>query len=306
MFSYTDILKKAYYLTRNFPILWLFGFFVIGGFSLNFLHFQDVPAESLSQPVSWSAVGQFFSAHPLVLAGISLSLLIISLGGLLLTNWCRIMLVLLTQEILDKSRFSLHDQVKVSKKFLWPVIKVSLLTSLMLILVATGLLGVPLWSNLDIPTKTLLWSIASVVFVPLAFTISCINIFTTFFLILHKLPFRSALNAGTDFFLVNWNKILGLGLVLGVIFLAGSSVGGAVVYLSRLLINFIQLSGLGFLPVSATIVIIKSLAAVFLWLILAILNVFFNSALLLIFLQLVTPTKAEEKVGEMAVSPAIP
>jgi hypothetical protein len=305
MLSYTDIIKKAYHITRRFPVLWLFGFFVVGGFSLNFLHFQNGTAEKLSQPFSWSQAQVFFQTHPAVLAGISVSLLIISVGGLLLTNWCRVMLVLLTNEVLEKPNMNVPAQIKASKKPLWPVIKVSLLTSLMLILVVAGLLGAPLWSNLDASSKTALWSIASVIFLPLAFTISCVNIFTTFFIVLHKMPFRSALNAGTDFFLVNWNKVLGLGFVLGVIFLAGSSVGGAIVYFSRLLISFVQLSDLGFGTVSATIVIIQSVAAAILWLILAILNVFFNTSLQLLFLQLVTPTKAEEGVKEMAVSPVV-
>src|SRR5579864_1765167 len=104
MFSYTDILKKSYLITRNFPILWVFGFFVVGGFSLNFLHFADLPARQFSGPFSWGGAGLYFQAHPMALAALSFSVLVVSVGGLLLTNWCRIMLVLLTQGILEKSK----------------------------------------------------------------------------------------------------------------------------------------------------------------------------------------------------------
>lgn len=282
----------------------------MGGSSLNFLHFEDMPArEHLGRSLPFLDMLYFFQSNPLKLAAVSLSVLIIFVGGLLLTNWCRITLALLTKDILDTKRLNLLENLKSSRRPLWAVIKVSALTSMLMLLVAGALFGAPLWSPLDSGAKTLLWTTAAIVFIPLAYTISCINIFTVFFIVIFRMKFKAAINLGTDFFITNWVKILGLGLVLSVIFLAGSAVGGSAVFLGRLAESLaLEYAGdFKFFADSAIILAVRIVSFAVLWLILAIINVFFNTSLLLLFLKLVTPVKTEEvEAKELAVSPAVP
>lgn len=309
MFSYTEILKKAYYITRENALLWFFGLFVIGGFSLNFLHFVKLANFERQMPFSWADSFLYLQYNPLILAALGFGAVCVFAAVLFLTNWLRIIIISLTLCIIDKKPVELLKRIKLSGRFIVPFIKVSLLTSLLMILVAVALLGAPLWSSLDFSAKILLWILASFIFVPLAFTILSVKIFTGFFVVLFKHDFQTALNLATDLYISNWIKILGLGLILGVIFLAGSAGGGLIVFLGRLIERYLLLfgGGLGFFGNSAIIFAVRGLTAAFLWLILAFTNIFFNTSLLLLFLKLVTPIKTEEKAEakHLEVFPAV-
>lgn len=307
MFGYSEILKKAWAITRDFPVLWVFGLFVAGGFSLNLLRYASFPAQLSRHPFSSAEILAYFGGHPLSLGVLSLSLLAASAFGLLLTNWCRIMLALLTKSVLENGRPRLLWQLKAGPRFMRPVIKVSILTSMLIILVALSLLGATFWSGLDFESRVFLWALAGFIFMPMAYTISCVNIFTVFFIVFSGYDFKTALNLGTDFFIANWIKILGLGLVLSVIFLAGSAVGGFLVLFGRLCEKFLEsYGGLGFFWNSAMIFTVRGIFALLLWAILAAVNVFFNTSLLLLFLKLIAPVKKEEAAGaeKLSVFPA--
>jgi hypothetical protein len=309
MLSYSQIVKTSYSLTIKNPFLWLFGLFVVGGFNLNFLYFQDIPLRNLQSQVSGMELLQYFETHPGVLAALSALTLVVTFGLLVLTNWCRIMLTLTTQELINSKQANLTEQLKKSPKHLIPVVKVSVLTSALMFVVVVGLLGAPFWLVKQPGSQSFLWTVGIVFLIPLAFTISGINIFTAFYIVLFKQPLGKALNLATDFFVANWAKILGLSAVLTVIYSACFAVGTGLFYLVRVMGNFLLLYGgqFGILHFSAMILVSKGLAGVFLWGLLAGLNVFFNTALLFLFLQLNTPVESsKEKEKEMIVLPASP
>ncbi len=309
MFSYSDLIKQAYRITRHFPILWLFGMFVVGVFNLNFFQFQNWPQDG-SIRLDAPAAAAYLTAHPGRLAVVSLTVLGVSAVSLILTNWSRIMLMLTVKSLLDKRVADLGKQARESKTILWPFIKVSILTAVFM-LAALAVLAAPWWINVGDPAlENMLWLLGIIIFFPLAFTISCINIFTGMFLVLFRMPLGKALNAGTDFFASNWIQILALSLILVVIYLAGFVLGVSLLGLLRvsLRIALLSFSRVGLLHFSAVLVIIKALGVLTLWILLGILNAFLNTVLLLFFLQKVTPVKTEdlEVATQAAPSPAVP
>lgn len=299
MFSYAKIIKKAYWLALQNPILWLFGLFVVGGFNLNFFHFQNVQLDELPGRFSVPQIFSYFSIHPGILALASLVVLAVSIAAIVVTNWSRAMLVLSTQSLVEDKHANLPKQWAKSKKLIRPVIYVSLLTAIFMVAVAGGLLLPPLFIK-DLHAQILFWLFAAILLMPLAFTISCINIFTTFYVVIFKKAPAEALQLGTDFFLVNWVKILGLTAVLGIIYLAFFVMGVSVIYLIRTLFYSLVQSYFGFNVFAlSAIIIVRLVLFVGLWLFLGVLSAFFNVALLLLFLDLNTSTKFEEKQMEL-------
>ncbi len=269
---------------------------------MNFFYFQNI---SLPSQNSVSETAKYFQQHPGALALVSFLVLIVSLVSLVLTNWGRIILTLLTTKILETGRMDLQEQFKKSTKSLLTVIRISLLTTFLMICVAGSLLLAPVLLAASSPYQVLLAALGSAIFLPLAFTISCLNIFTTYFAILWGLDLKKALDVGTDFVISHWSKILGLAVVLIITYSLVSVFGIALFFLLKLLKSYF--GSFGIWQNSAIMVLCRLLLWSFWWLLIAGLNVFFNTALLMLFLELVKPVKKEESPAkEMAVSPVLP
>lgn len=275
---------------------------------MNFLQYQSFPARHMGQRINILELFSYFQAHPEALAAVSFSILVFSLFGLLATNWSRIMLVLVVENILKRKLGNVREQMTKSKYSLVPVIKISLGTTFLIVVTAVGLFMPPLFFTHNVQFQSFLWVIAAVIFLPIIFAVSCINIFTTYFVILFKQKLPHALNLGTDFFASRWTEILGLTVVLMAIYTVCFFVGVSLIFSLKVAFAFIfeQLQLFTILPVSAIIVIPNVFSSVLLWILLSLLNVFINTALLLLFLQLVTPIETDEKVLQSSpdVSPA--
>lgn len=307
--NYFRLIKQAYHITVHNPALWIFGLFVVGGFNLNFLHFQDSVSVTRVADMNVREVMYFIEHNPGTLAIGSSLVLLVTLTGLVVTNWSRIMLVLGVSSLLETQRLELKSCTKKSLGLLVGVIKISLLTSSFMFVVAVALLGPPLLMH-SIESQTVLFIAGVLIFLPLAFTISCINIFTVFYSVLFRNPVGKALNLGTDFFIVNWTTILGLTFVLVALYSAGFAAGILLVYLLKfILVSVVQLSpGLTSHGFTLFSWVVKVATGLVLWVLLAGLNVFFNTSLLLLFLQLITPIKkdAEQKANsEILSAPAV-
>ncbi len=297
MISYSKIIADSYQLTVRNKILWLFGLFVIGGFNVNFFQFQKIPLREYHSHFQPLHVLGFFVQHPLVLAGASLSVLIVSVLGLAVTNWSRVMLIRCAHSIIADKHMHVEREIRLSKQSLFSIIRLSLTTTL-LIVVAAGVLFIPpFFLGFEINQQQTLWTAGVVIFLPIAFTISCVNIFASFFIVLLKRSLSSAITLGTDFFARNWTAILGLSLILMVIYVLAFFVGIALIYAVKIIFEIAtELSGsLGVSYFSAIMRLSAILGNILLWVLLAGLNVFFNTALLLLFLQLITPVKFEEQ-----------
>lgn len=303
MFSYSDIIKQSYYIVKRYPALWLFGIFVIGTFNINFLHFLNWP-DGLSKKANLAQLLMYFNEHPARLAFLSFSILWISLLSLVLTNWSRVMLLLSSKSILEKKFFNIAQESRASGKLLWPVIKISILTSVCMLAVA-AVLAAPLLVD-DLLLQNILWGLGLGIFLPLAFTISCLNIFITMYAVILKLPLKKSIALGTDFFVANWTEVLGLSALLIIIYFAAFALGVGLLALIKLILRFglIALATPGFLQFSYIFIIIKTLGAVLFWLLLGALNVFFNTALLLFFLKKITPVKHADKLLDSQAVPS--
>jgi len=300
--SYFKILHTAYRITLKNPLLWLFGLFVVGGFNLNFFRFSEISTQKLSQVSRLKVTFLFFQNHPAALAAASSITLIISLIGLVVTNWSRIMLVLTANSILTTKEFEGRKEIQKSKALILPIIRLSLFTTTLIVVVAAVLVFPPWFFISDPQTKTVLLTLALVIFLPLLFTISCINIFSTFFLILFKKDLWSSLNLGTDFFVAKWTQILAFAFLLIIIYSVCFIGGLAVILLIKLF--FAQLPDVfRSLGNSATINLSEPISGVLIWFLLGVLNTFINTALLLLFLELITPIEKEKEVTEAVPAP---
>ncbi len=291
MLSYTAIIRKAYNSTTKNPTLWLFGLFVVGGFNLNFLHFQNIPLKKMFLVYRPLEIALYLQSHPGTLACLCALVLVFSLSGLLLTNWSRIMLVLLGRDALENKQLNLKDSARFSRGSLWNIIKMSLLTSGLMLVVAAVLMVPPFLLGLENPFRLLLMEASVLVFFPMAFAISCINIFTAFYVVLHQMPLNKALDCGTDLFITSWSKILGLVAVLMVIYVGSFALGVVVIFLAKEILRLILLGFVMFhiFPLSAIILVVKTISTLLFWFLLSGLSVFFNQSLLVLFLELSKP-----------------
>ncbi len=305
MFSYSDILKKAYHITIQNSLFWLFGLFIAGSFNLNFLHFQDLNLSLPQAEIEFYKTLFFLQANPGALAFISLGILLGTIFSIVLTNWSRIMLIMSTNLYLEKAPYSLKKQTKQSGKLLWRVIKISLITSFLIFLAAFVLLVPAVFLVQASSFRIFLWILGAIIFLPLVFTISSINIFGAFFAVILNLKTKKALNLASDFLVCNWVKILGMAIILMLIYLTVFIAGLGLTFLIKLTLNsfFNTLASLGIFKFSGIIVIIRLISGVLLWLVAAGLNVFFNTALLLLFLDLAKPKKHPLVKAETAPNP---
>ncbi len=305
MVSYADIIKSAYRITMRYKVLWVFGLFVIGGFNLGYLRPDQYDFGGPYVGFQLWGFVDYLVNHPGRLALFSLGLLAVSVVGLFVTNWCRVMLVLSVDSVVQNLHPLVPRQVRQSLTSMLPVVKMSLLTSSLMVVAGAGLLIPPLVWFHGLPVQGLIWTLSILLFMPLAFTISCINIFTTYFIILYRQPLGKALNQGTDFFASRWIQIVGVFSILSgiyaVSFIAAFSLISVV---NLLLVNAFAGVGVGNFQISAIIVIVRVITGLVLWVFLAGLNTFFNTALVLFFKQLVTPIDVEkEKVRMPVVQP---
>ena len=308
MLSYSEILKRAYYITIQNPLLWLFGLFVVGGFNLNFLHFQNISLASVHKFTDVRMVVDFFQSNPEVLLAWSGSVLVFSVVFLLITNISRILLVLFVRRFLKKEKQPLEPKkiFQESFKSLQQVIAVSLLTTSLTVIVSAAFLLPTLFLG-HTQIQAAVFVIGALILLPLIFAISSINIFTTFFIIVHKQHLAKAFNLATDFFVSKWTDILGLALVLMVVYTVCFFVGVSVISVIR---GFFAIAAdrVGEFHISlgsAIIFVLRLVSSLLFWLLLGILNVFINTALLLLFLKLITPLEAEqETLAKPAVVPS--
>jgi hypothetical protein len=297
MLSYSEIIKKAFNITIQKPILWVFGLFMLGGLNLNLFRFLEFDYFSLKIEAVFLQWGKQLLDRPFLFVLLAFGILCLLIVVFVFSNWSRIMLALKVRQALGERPKENEKIYSEAKKALWPVIKISLLTSLLIFAVSVVLLGPPFVFAPSYTYQSFLWNLGVVIFVPLAFTISCLNIFSAFYIVIFKTTFRASLNLCTDFFVVNWTKILGLGIILILFYLATFMIGRSVVFLITLFLQKAVLSsgGFGDLHFSGMILLAKVFTWFLLWLLISGLNVFFNSAFLLLFLEMNKPVKKELK-----------
>ncbi|PIR96270.1 MAG: hypothetical protein COT92_01960 [Candidatus Doudnabacteria bacterium CG10_big_fil_rev_8_21_14_0_10_42_18] len=299
MISYSKIIREAYKVTVRNPIFWLFGLFLAGGFNLNFLHFQNLDWTLPQAEVEFYRILFFFQSKPEMLTFFSLGLLFGTLLSLFLTNWSKIMLVLGADTFLEKKSFFIKQESHKSLRFLCPVIKVSLITSGLLLSAAVVLLVPPVFFVKSLEYQTLFWLLGALVFLPLAFTVSCLNIFGSFFIVEFKVSAGKALDLATDLFATCWTKIFALAVILMLIYAGVFVLGvGGILFVKFIIGTLVTtVPGLGNLQFFGMIMASRIVSGILLWVLVAGLNVFFSTALLLLFKELIEESKHRKEAN---------
>ena len=214
----------------------------------------------------------------------------------MVTSWARTMLILTVNGIAQKEEIIWKNLINLSKKLVFSVIGASFLFFVLIIIIGAILIFPAFLLAPSYPFESFLWNLGVVLFLPLAFTVSILNVSSVFFIVVFKTGFRQALNLSTDFFVNNWTKILGLVIILILIYLVFFVAASSIVFLAGLLIKsiFSLPQSFGIFKFSGMILIAKAVSWFLLWAVLAGLNVFLNSSLLLLFLEIIKPIKGEK------------
>ncbi len=308
MLTASTILSRAHTLTIRNPKLWVFGLFVVGGFNLNFLHFFGFGQFNVhSSQQAWNVIVSL-QQHPARLALASLLLLVVSVGGLIITNGSRILLALSVKSILDTGTTNVKQQFKPVKAAFTPVVKISLLTTTCMLALGLVLFAFPLLFVRNTGYQLLMFAVGGALLLPLAFSMSFLNIFTSFFVIIFKQTFGKAFSQAADLFMSHWPRLVGFLLILLLIYCGIFVLGATFIFGAQYVIAglFQAISKLGFEQFSAIILIIRIVFALLLWFLVAGLNVFFNASLLVLFLDLVKPLETEAEAPVRALTSPTP
>lgn len=297
MVSYYTIVQNAYRITRQHAVLWVFGLFLISSLSLMLL-FLDIPQVSSSdiQLEFWRFEYRLLES-PLLLLGVFAGTIVLGIAAMAAVNCSRISLITYIHKVTEtKYPPEFGELVADSRRFFYPVSLVSFFTTLTLVVVALGLLLPPFFLVHNTALQTLLWLLALTVFLPVAMTIVSINIFTSYYVVVFRQTVPRALNQATDFFVAHWTSILGMLAVMAAVYVVVYFVGVSFLYAFRTLGLELYgiVAGWNGETVSLVRTALQTMSGLGLWFMLAFLNAFFQTALLLLFFELNTPIKFEE------------
>ena len=313
--TYASILKLAYTITINHPRLWFFGLFLVGGFNAVLLNSLGRSLEGLQSYSFFTA----FILEPSRVSFISLSIAII-LFGIIVSNILRISLVAMVVRIL-RGDDALSAQLGFAKTWLKllpdfdpkqdnlplkMIIKRSFKSTLMasicaniflfLAVIAIGSPQVVISGGAGIQSLFVL----AILFLPLAFFALYINLFPPYFTILFGNSIRDSFRLAHDLLVSKWKEIIGFVVVLLVVYSLGFTVVFSIVHYMRNVFSYgLEIfSHLGFFSQSVIISPVRIGGAALAWLLLAVLNVFSNIALLILFINLLKPV-TDEQVAEL-------
>jgi hypothetical protein len=285
--NYWVILKRTFHVTVRFPGLWLLGLFLSGGFNANIFYWANLRLtwrEHGQTLFGWLQANVQYGHH--WLAALGLGVVVVGII-VVVTNWAKTAFVLYISDLLQMKRMralpaspdiTLSKSFQEGRRFLPDVISLSLFTMVSMIVLTTVLGGS---SKILFASRGLVWLTAGVIFLGLVFVFSCLNIFGTFFIIFYQQRFSRALNLARDLIVSRWQNIIEMALILMIIYGLCFFVGSSLVFYG---------------PPTV-------LGALILWLWLAIVNTFFNVALLLLFAQLVKPPYHPEFKSLLAETP---
>ncbi len=291
--DFARLIHRAYVTTISHPVLWLLGLLLTSGFNLHFVVFR-------SRSDQWSGLaadfGHWASRHPH--AGLICASLV---AGYLVTgvvsSWVKSVFVLYSADLLEIPRLGRKDfdkpslklAVKQSFKVVAGVFAISFSMALIIIAGAMALFVPSLVWLRGNPNQWAVFIVAAFTFAVLVFFASFIGVFASFFAILHRQSVVSAINLATELVAAKWRTILVYSAVLMLIY-------GLIVWAGLGLQFFAGLSISAGLGNAMGIALILPLLVI----LFAMLNAFFNLALLLLFADLVKPrTIASVQPGEL-------
>lgn len=307
---YSRILKIAFTLTINHPRLWFFGLLLVGGFNAVLLHLLGVVSSGSDATTAFVRIfdietqtGLLIAAGLVVLVGIVVSNIarIIVIHSILKTlNRDKSYRDFLKLEWLEKiAEFDDSKQIPVSfvvKRSIISTVVASLCANIFIIM-AIAVIGSP---QLLFATHGYKFSIITLVLLlPLSFLALCINLFPPYFSIIFNRTISDSFHLAYDFLVKKWQEIIGFMIVLLVIYCIGFSIVFTVSQYVQSAVQYIFeiFAHLGFFSISAIISPVRLSGIATSWLLLAVLNVFANISVLLMFIYLMRPSDSEYVTG---------
>lgn len=280
---YLPILRTAYQITINNPVLWLSGLFLFGGFNFYVISFfASVTGDRLTSFMRLANDAVSLLPGDFSAAAVAVSVLFV------LFNLIKILFIVSTHRFLHTKPAEPECQLCAEQQssdqsvapprdlpywqWLWKVLAASLVTIFTnaVLLAITAMVVYRLSGHGEI-------------FVHVNFALATLtvtltgawNLFTNYFIVLHKMSFRSAVSSAIDLLTVKLGDVLGFILILGVVYALCAMLGNVMIDIWR---N--GYLGLNSLPVR--IVFSAAFAAWF-----AVTNTFFAAAMLVFFDSLV-------------------
>lgn len=285
--NYFKLIKNAYQLTISHPVLWLFGLFFAGFASLGLLPYVNFRSFSVESP----------TYYPFLNSGVNALVIIILLAILWLGfNLARVILILYLSDLLSIERIRQSEKSKgssfkllflESRKYLLPVSLVNL--GVFAATLASYFFLRNFWNFSPYLGSTWILSITVYVFLAAFFTLA--DIFSSFFIVLYQRSVFSAVNLSLELVIKRWKVVIKgavifLALFLGFLFVSRVFAG---VFKFIFLRVFSSLIIFRFIPFAGYQVSIAILSAIIIWLLAALVNIFFKVCFLLFFAQIVKP-----------------
>ncbi len=307
---YSRILKLAFTLTINHPRLWFFGLLLVGGFNAVLLHILGVASSGSDATTAFARIFDIQTQ-----SGLLITAGFIVIIGIVISNIARIIVIHSVLKTLNKEK-GLRDFLKLewleqiadfdeSKQIpVSAVVKRSLISTVvasvcanLFIVAAIAVIGSP---QLLFSTHGLRFSVITLVLLlPLSFLALCINLFPPYFSIIFNRSIPDSFRLAYDLLVKKWQEIIGFMIVLLVIYCIGFSIVFTVSQYVQLAVQYIFeiFAHLGFFSISAIISPVRVSGIAVSWLLLAVLNVFANISVLLMFIYLMKPSDSEYVTG---------
>ena len=278
-------------------MLWLFGLFLSAGFNLNMLYVSSL--FSMNKDWLGNTFSQMVSAQPLLLGtGSAITAIVI----FVLSNWAKTFFITEAHRFVHPGKHiqcplcagqqQQHTFIQRIPKG-YSVLKV--MTASVTTILLTVLFVMPLSQQVVHP---LILSVTLLAIVLILISLSCWNIFTAFFIVLHGHKFTAAAKLALDLIVMRSREVFEFIFLLLVVYGISTVVGSVLIALSKNSLAILYGPFAEWLQFPGAVTIsIQIVALVSFWVWLAITNIFFNVCLLIFFTKLVTPIKDEAQLA---------
>lgn len=287
-------LKIAYKVTKNHPLLWFFGLFLVGGFNIfliklvgipDLFHINSIPTLSNTQTLL-----TFFLIVVLLVVGniarVALIVYILKKTQHELVNLSPGLKTIFLEVFLNNDQDSFGKIFLIAlKRSLLPTISTSIVANLFLFLAAVVVFAPQLLFFIG-GSQTQSFLVFIFLFLPLALIGLFINMVTPLFIIVLGYNFSSSLRLAYDLLIKRFNLIIGIILILGFLYF---------------LVSFFAL----LLSGQIAIVFGYGFSSVLLIFALAIMNAFCHASLLILFLLIVRPIKSLQVTKPLVAQPTL-
>jgi hypothetical protein len=287
LMNYQAIFLRAYHLTLRNPLLWVFGLFLSSGFNLNIFY----ALVSERSGLLWESIRNSIDGRP-VLIGISgLSAILV----FVIANYLKTWFISEVHELIHREPGKCALCVAKAKRETWQsrlpdlhTLAKVLLASVITVLLSSAVAAPLNYLRAENTSPSLIALSALAIFI-IVCAIACWNIFTAFYVILHKQKFNNASKLSLDLMTLRGKSIFEFVSLLLIIYLAAVGVGSILITLAQVNVEW---SGLA-LPV---VTLGKAVLGLLFGAWMAVTSVFFNLSLFLFFDRLVKPIEKPEEV----------